>query len=79
MDEHVVPERCGSRGDRDLRESPRQKQVPQVAEEDAMARFQFDQQPETRCAGSLDSLVCDQNRRGFFHGYTPEGGKVAEL
>jgi hypothetical protein len=45
-----------------------------------MARFEFDQQPETRCGpGWLNSLVCDQNRRSFFHGYTPEGGEVTEL
>jgi hypothetical protein len=45
--ENIAPETCRPRGDRDLRDSPRKEQVRQIAEEHAMARFQFDQQPET--------------------------------
>jgi hypothetical protein len=43
-DENIVPETCRERGDRDLRGRLRQEQVKQIAEEHAMARFQFDQE-----------------------------------
>jgi hypothetical protein len=59
-----------------MRDSARQEQVRQIAEEHTMARFQFDQQPETGYGpGALNSVVYDQCPGGFVHGYTLEGEK----
>jgi hypothetical protein len=42
-----------------------------------MARFQFDQQPETRSGRrAMNNLVCDQNPTGFVHGHTRQEEKI---
>jgi hypothetical protein len=62
----------------DRRDPPRQEQVRKIAQEHSMARFQFDQQPETgRGPRALNALVGDlihaQYPGGFVHEYTLEG------
>ena len=74
--ENVGPETGGPRRDSRRRWLSVQQQIRQIAQEHTMARFPLNQQLQRRHrCGRPNSRLCDQNPRGFVHGYSLDGEK----
>jgi len=76
FDEYVVPEQSRARSGRDRRRGLARQRVAKIADENAIAGFEFVEQFQARIGFGGNRCVRNQEPRAFVHGFTPEGGKT---
>jgi hypothetical protein len=76
FDKHVVPEESGAGGGQNRRRRLARQSVGKVAQENAIAGFEFVEQLQAGIGLGGNRCVRNQEPRAFVHGFTPEGGKT---
>src|SRR4029077_6470424 len=76
FDKHIVPEESGAGGGQNRWRRLARQSVGKVAQENAIAGFEFVEQLQAGIGLGGNRCCRNQGPRAFVHGFTPEGGKT---